>query len=161
MRKANVLVLALMGFRKISGSMGKIKWHPEDQKAGQETPGLSDFRASTPHVGCAHANRCMEWNINRHMALQSWRRAAASCRADVTGKVRTTAHLSLLGSSLLCPESSRHAWWQHVLLTDGRKRVRLGNLAEHQSRLFKSSPADQDGGEKLLWREGLFCLQFT
>lgn len=79
------------------------------------------------------------------MAVQSWRRAGVSCRADVTGKVRTAAHHSPPWHQLLCPESFHHAWRQHVLLTDGCKHVQLGNLAEHQSCLFKSSPADREG----------------
>lgn len=35
-------MLALSGFRKRAGGMGEVKWHPEDHKASQETPGHAD-----------------------------------------------------------------------------------------------------------------------
>lgn len=102
---------------------------------------------------CACANRwwCKVWI---DMGLQSWHRAGVLCWADVTGKVRTTAHHSLLDISLLCPESSTHTWPQLILLRDGCKHMQLGKLAGHQSCLLKSRPAERVG-EKLHYCDGL------
>lgn len=106
-------------------------------------PGLPWSHASTPGLGRRHAKRCMIQTINRHVTLQSWRRAAACVEQMSLGRSGPQP-LTFCAQNLSCVTAARPSWQKWV------SRQAAGKLSWASVTSFKSSAVDWGGHGKLL-----------